>query len=90
VCQKCNTSLCGECYYYNFLSLEERKLYIFDKYKLMKQDVIGRLQEYTDFVNCPLPPTGFFIKKKFLKKEMSFYMAIEKNKNDKIKDAPNI
>jgi len=56
----------------------------------MKQDVIGRLQEYTDFVNCPLPPTGFFIKKKFLKKEMSFYMAIEKNKNDKIKDAPNI
>jgi hypothetical protein len=37
-----------------------------------------------------LPSTGFFIKKKFLKKELSFYMAIEKNKNDKIKDAPNI
>jgi hypothetical protein len=51
---------------------------------------MGHLLEYTDFVNRPLPPTGFFIKKKFLKKEMSFYMAIEKNKDEKIKDAPSI
>jgi hypothetical protein len=55
----------------------------------MKNDVLGRLKEYTDFTK-PLPATGFFIKKRFLKKELSFYMAIEKNKNDKIKDAPSI
>jgi len=50
---------------------------------------MGQVKEYVD-TNKPLPPTGFFVKKKFLKKELSFYMAIEKNKNDKIKDAPSI
>jgi hypothetical protein len=60
-------TLCGECFYYSYLNEEERKLYIFDRYKLFKSDVIARIQEYTDYTK-PLPPTGFFIKKKFLKK----------------------
>jgi hypothetical protein len=38
-------------------------------------DVMGQLKEYVD-TSKPLPPTAFFIKKKFLKKELSFYMAI--------------
>ena len=40
-----------------------------------------KLIEYTDF-SSPLPATGFFIKKGFLKKELSFYMALEKTKSE--------
>jgi hypothetical protein len=36
---------------------------------------MNKLIEYTDFTK-PLPQTGFFIKKNFLTKELSFYMAI--------------
>jgi hypothetical protein len=50
---------------------------------------MARVKEYTDFSKS-LPPTGFFIKKKFLKKELSFYMAIQRDKDDKIKDAESI
>lgn len=37
-----------------------------------------------------MPQTGFFIKKNFLTKELSFFMAIEKNKQENVKDAPSI
>lgn len=40
---------------------------------------MNKLVEYTDYTK-PFPTPGFFIKKDFLTKEMSFYMAIEKNK----------
>lgn len=40
---------------------------MFDKHRIIKSDVLGKLIEYTDYTK-PLPPTGFFIKKKFLKK----------------------
>ena len=48
-----------------------------------------KLIEYNDY-SKPLPTPGFFIKKDFLTKELSFYMAIEKNKQQNVKDAPNI
>lgn len=50
---------------------------------------MNRLIEYTDFTQ-PLPQTGIFIKKNFLTKELSYFMAIEKNKQENIKDAPSI
>lgn len=88
-CTNCGVTICGECYYYNYLDGEERKKFIFDNHRLFKPDVMSRLIEYTDFTQ-PLPPTGFFIKKNFLTKEMSFYMAIEKDKQENVKDAPSI
>lgn len=38
----------------------------------------------------PLPPRGFFIKKGFLKKELAFYMAILKNKDEKSRNQDNV
>ena len=55
----------------------------------MKPEVLGKLREYTDF-SKPFPTPGFFIKKDFLTKEMSFYMAIEKNKQENVKDAASV
>lgn len=55
----------------------------------MKPEVLGKLREYTDF-SKPFPTPGFFIKKDFLTKEMSFYMAIEKDKQENVKDAASI
>lgn len=75
VCTQCATTFCGECYYYNYLNTEERKEFIFDGPRLFKPDVMCKLMEYTDRSQA-FPATGFFIKKDFLTKEMSFYMAI--------------
>ena len=50
---------------------------------------MGKLNEYNDY-SKPLPTTGFFIRKNFLTKQLGFYMAIEKDKQEDVKDAPNI
>ena len=79
VCSKCNSTICGDCFYYSYLDGEKRKKFIFDSNRLLKPDVMNKLQEYTDS-SKPFPTLGFFIKKDILTKEMSFYLAIEKNK----------
>lgn len=44
----------------------------FDKKKLLNNAAFQELEEYTDF-RQPIPREGFFIKKKFLNRELSFY-----------------
>ena len=78
-CGLCQVNICGECFYYNYLDTEERKEYIFEGNRLFKPEIMEKLIEYNDY-SKPLPTPGFFIKKDFLTKELSFYMAIEKNK----------
>ena len=88
-CNKCQANICGECFYFNFLNGQERKEFIFDGNRLMKPEVLEKLREYTD-LSKPFPTPGFFIKKDFLTKEMSFYMAIEKDKQENVKDSPRV
>jgi hypothetical protein len=44
----------------------------FDKKKLMNSSAFLELEEYTD-TKKPIPREGFFIKKKFLNRELSYY-----------------
>lgn len=47
----------------------------FDKKKLMSSVAFQELVEYCDF-KLPFPKEGFFIKKKFLNRELSYYTAV--------------
>ena len=67
VCLNCGVTFCGQCYYYNYLDMDERKEFIFDGHRLLKPDVINRLVEYTDY-SKPFPTPGFYLPKHFLTK----------------------
>lgn len=47
----------------------------FDKKKLMNSAAFNDLVEYTDFKQ-PFPKEGFFIRKKFLNRSLSYYTAV--------------
>lgn len=44
--------------------------------KLLTAAAFDKLKEYTDY-SQPFPKEGFFIKKKFLNRELSYFIVVE-------------